>query len=320
MTSKWMQALVFASGLVSVNIAIAADVKGSSDHPLLSRFPSAEIRSYMAKDYDAALLPQSKVDKAKEPGQLLELEGKVTRISYRIPGERSALEVIKNYEKALGKGGFETKFACSSHATCGKDMMAFIALEGVVRPQGFGDASFGSSGERALLVHRQDEGGDVHVFLHVVEDTANKYTYLYQQIVEGAALELDQVNVLQADELQKSLDRQGHVAIPGIYFDTSKADIKAESDVALAEIAKLLSGSANLKVYVVGHTDNQGVYDANVALSQARAQAVVNALQQSHGVDAARLNAKGIGSLAPVASNTQETGRSRNRRVEIVVQ
>lgn len=199
-------------------------------------------------------------------------------------------------------------------------MMAFIALSGQVRPKGFGDASFGDSAERALLTHRSDDAGEVHVFLHAVEDTANKRTLLYQQVVEGAALKDDQVKVLQADELQQSLDRQGHVAIPGVYFDTGKANIKPESDVALAEMAKLLQGKADLKVYVVGHTDNVGALDANIALSEARASAVAQALIASHQIDAARLAAKGVASLAPVASNADEAGRARNRRVEIVVQ
>lgn len=320
MTSKWIRGIVVASGLVSASVALAADIKGSSDHSLLSRFPGAEIRAYMVKEYDAALLPKNKIDDSKAPGDLLELEGKVTRIAYRIPGERSALEVMRNYEKALKQGGFETQFACSDRQACGTAMMAFIALEERVRPQSFGDAVFGSSAERALLAHRQDEAGDVHVFLHVVEDTTNNRTVLYQQIVEGAALELDQVNVLQADELQQSLDRQGHVAVPGVYFDTAKADIKPESDTALSEIAKLLASNASLKVYVVGHTDNEGSLDTNIALSQARAQAVVDALRASHGIDAVRLAAKGVASFAPVASNAQEAGRARNRRVEIVVQ
>lgn len=314
----WSALLVALSS--SATLSLAADVKNSSDHPLLSRFPGAEIRSYSQKQYDAAVLPKSKIDNRKEPGELLEIEGKVTRIAYRIPGERSALEVMRNYEKALKKGGFETQFACAGQQECGKSMMAFIALEERVRPSGFGDAHFGSDPERALLAHRRDENADVHVFLHVVENPVANRTYLYQQIVEGAPLELDQVSLLQADELRQSLDRLGHVAVPGVYFDTAKADIKPESDAALSEMAKLLRSNSALKIYVVGHTDNQGPLDANIALSQARAQAVVDALRASHGIDGSRLAAKGVASFAPVASNTDEAGRARNRRVEIVLQ
>jgi outer membrane protein OmpA-like peptidoglycan-associated protein len=55
-------------------------------------------------------------------------------------------------------------------------------------------------------------------------------------------------------------------------------------------------------------------------LSQARADAVVQALVTRHGIAAARLNARGVGPLAPVASNDDESGRARNRRVELVKQ
>src|SRR5690606_15668224 len=134
---------------------------------------------------------------------------------------------------------FEVLFSCKGQQACGRDMMPLIALEGRVRPTSFGDAVFGSDSERVLLVRRSDDAGEVHVFLHAVDDTSNKRVYLYQQIVEGAKLDLNQIKVLQANELQQSLERQGHIAIPGIYFDSGKAVVKPESAPALAEMAKL---------------------------------------------------------------------------------
>jgi len=74
-------------------------------------------------------------------------------------------------------------------------------------------------------------------------------------------------------------------------------------------------------VFIVGHTDNVGTLDANQALSQARAQAVVAALAAApYAVDPKRLLARGVANVAPVASNTDEAGRARNRRVEMVLQ
>jgi outer membrane protein OmpA-like peptidoglycan-associated protein len=85
----------------------------------------------------------------------------------------------------------------------------------------------------------------------------------------------------------------------------------------LKEVAKLLQDNASLKVWVVGHTDNTGQDEANVVLSQARAASVVKALLQM-GVAATRLAPHGAGPFAPVAPNTAEEGRARNRRVELV--
>ena len=96
--------------------------------------------------------------------------------------------------------------------------------------------------------------------------------------------------------------------------------MKPESDAALKEIAHLLQEDPQLKLYVVGHTDNQGVLDMNLELSKRRADAVLTALTAKFGVAAARLHALGDGPSAPVASNDTEEGRSRNRRVELVKQ
>jgi OOP family OmpA-OmpF porin len=71
---------------------------------------------------------------------------------------------------------------------------------------------------------------------------------------------------------------------------------------------------------VVGNTDNVGTLDANMKLSQGRAEAVVASLTTTHGIAATRLKACGIGPLAPVAANEAEDGRAKNRRVELVRQ
>jgi outer membrane protein OmpA-like peptidoglycan-associated protein len=87
---------------------------------------------------------------------------------------------------------------------------------------------------------------------------------------------------------------------------------------ALDEIAKLLKKEPELKLHVVGHTDNEGGLAFNMNLSKRRAEAVVNALVKNYGITAKRLTANGVAYLAPVAVNTTEEGRARNRRVELV--
>ena len=126
--------------------------------------------------------------------------------------------------------------------------------------------------------------------------------------------------VASAELFQSGLKASGHVEVPGIYFDTGKSELKPESDAAVAEIAKLLKADPALKVYVVGHTDNVASLDLNTKLSQARAEAVVQALIAKHGIAAARLIGRGVGPLTPTASNDSEEGRARNRRVELVKQ
>ncbi|HTY08338.1 MAG TPA: OmpA family protein [Candidatus Edwardsbacteria bacterium] len=123
-----------------------------------------------------------------------------------------------------------------------------------------------------------------------------------------------------AEAMGNDIGAAGHVAVYGIYFDTGKAAIKPESDAALNEVAKMLRNNSGLAVYVVGHTDNTGSFEANITLSQERAEAVVARLSDKFGIGPDRMKARGVASLAPVASNDSEEGRAKNRRVELVKQ
>jgi OOP family OmpA-OmpF porin len=140
----------------------------------------------------------------------------------------------------------------------------------------------------------------------------------YLTFVEREAMRQDVV--ADAKFMSEGISSTGHVAIYGIYFDFNKSDVKPESEPALSEIAKLLSGSPNLKILIVGHTDNVGGIEYNMKLSLARANAVVQALTTKHKVNPQSLKAYGVGQLAPVAPNKTEEGRAKNRRVELVEQ
>jgi len=130
--------------------------------------------------------------------------------------------------------------------------------------------------------------------------------------------QMTQQVVADAAALQADLDRTGHTVLHGILFDTDKALVKPESEAALKEIAKLLKDAPDTTAFIVGHTDMSGDLDHNLDLSRRRAAAVVEALVAQHGVSADRLAPRGIGPLAPVASNDADAGRALNRRVEMV--
>jgi outer membrane protein OmpA-like peptidoglycan-associated protein len=149
-------------------------------------------------------------------------------------------------------------------------------------------------------------------------DAANYGSSFTLAIVERQAM-VQEVKA-NAAALQSALAADGHAAVGGIFFDTGLAVVKPESGPALAEIARLLASEKALKVRVIGHTDSTGALEANLKLSQARAEAVVQELTTQHQVAPDRLTAHGVGPLAPAASNRTEEGRTRNRRVELVEQ
>lgn len=153
------------------------------------------------------------------------------------------------------------------------------------------------------------------IWVEVWAEFTGKYGFT---IVEKKAMAQD--IVATAEVFSNDIRSTGHAAIYGIYFDSGKSVIKPESDAALAEIAKLLNSDPGLKLNVVGHTDNVGQMDSNMKLSQARAEAVAQALIAKHGIATTRLKGYGVSSLAPVTSNESDAGRAKNRRVELVKQ
>lgn len=131
-------------------------------------------------------------------------------------------------------------------------------------------------------------------------------------------METGKIIVPTAQEMTQSFAREGRIALYGIFFDTGLAVLKPESKPTLDQIGEALKLNPKLTLLVVGHTDNVGEFQANLALSQRRAAAVVEALVKQYAIAAARLQPAGAGMIAPAASNADEAGRAKNRRVELV--
>jgi len=126
----------------------------------------------------------------------------------------------------------------------------------------------------------------------------------------------EMVQEVTASDMLAALNKDGRIAL-SIHFETGKATIKPESEKIVGEIAALLKGQPDLKVSIEGHTDNTGTPQGNKTLSDERAKAVLAAVAVL-GVDAGRMSAVGWGQDKPVADNSTEEGRAKNRRVEIV--
>jgi OOP family OmpA-OmpF porin len=150
-----------------------------------------------------------------------------------------------------------------------------------------------------------------HTWYHL----SNRGSYYDQTIV--ITKDLQQEVTADASSLAKEINTSGHVAVYGIHFDTGKATIQPDSEKTLTQIVQLLMENPDLKLRIEGYTDNVGQAAANQSLSERRAQAVV-AWLTAHGVSAPRLAAKGLGAANPVADNSTDDGRAKNRRVELV--
>jgi OmpA-OmpF porin, OOP family len=139
------------------------------------------------------------------------------------------------------------------------------------------------------------------------------------QIAESRAMETGQVKV-DTQAMTAALEEAGKIALYKIYFDSGKASLKPESKPQFEQMAKVVQAQPTLKALLVGHTDNQGRLEFNMALSRQGAEAVVSELRANYKVISTRLAAQGVASLSPVSTNKTEEGRAKNRRVELVVQ
>ena len=119
-----------------------------------------------------------------------------------------------------------------------------------------------------------------------------------------------------ASAMLDALNKDGRVALY-INFDTGKSTIRPDSKPIIDQIVQLMKTNTGLELGVEGHTDNVGDVKSNQALSENRAKAVVAAIV-AQGIEAKRLSPAGHGQNKPIADNSSEEGRAKNRRVELV--
>ena len=322
-----------AALLWSVGAAAQQEVPGARDFPLIKRYEGSRLIGYDSRAFDSFKLLLGKLK--SEGGYaaydaVREVEGRHTRLLYLAPRQRSSLEVFRNYEADLAAKGFTVLFKCSGAEECessyGTEMYR-VLYPPTRRLQNseLSKAAFNVPAEpRYLAATLSRPEGEVSVSLYVAVERggfaeSNDRVAVLLDVVEAKPMDAKMVTV-DAATMAKDIAATGRVALYGLYFDTDKADLKPESAPSLAEIGKLLKAQPDLKVYIVGHTDNVGGFDYNTSLSQRRAKSVVDQLVQSFGISPDRLKPAGAGLIAPVAPNDDEAGRAKNRRVEIVKQ
>jgi len=140
-----------------------------------------------------------------------------------------------------------------------------------------------------------------------------------QQELQEAKAEADkaQAELRNADALREEEGRM-IISLSGVLFESGGNSLSKLAERRLDTVAHALAAYPDRPIVVEGYTDSQGNEDKNQQLSQRRADAVREYLQQ-RGVDPERLRAVGKGEANPVASNDTAEGRASNRRVEIIV-
>lgn len=328
-----------------------ADLAGAKDSPLIGRFAGAFIVSYQKMDFDELKLPLGALrpvaDKGRrdahnnivfEPAKSKALEGRRTRLVYVLPENVAPLQAIRNYQNdAVSKGG-KALFECNG-GECGGDatrtsnggggeqsMAMYLWPEERVKDKNF---TTGNCAQTVRVTEQRYTALELtksNAFASVLAYTPREESYckalagrtiVVVDLIELKAMEQKMVTV-KAEEMAQAINATGRVALYGLYFDSGKAEVKSESKAALDQIAKLLATAPALKLLVVGHTDNDGGFGSNMDLSKRRAEAVIAALAGQYKVDRKRLTPVGVSFASPVAPNTSEDGKAKNRRVELV--
>jgi outer membrane protein OmpA-like peptidoglycan-associated protein len=271
----------------------------------------------------AAAVPSARAYGASDPN---DAEGcKDPAIFTRMPG----YHIYRCEEKQFDRYEVPVTSDYKTQAVEGRCLfIVYYPNEGIQQPSGlqiirnYSNAAAAIGGKKVVQF---DDGGVEHITLKIVRDNAEIWAHVEgygsQYSIRMVERQLMKQDVAaDASSLASSIRETGKASVYGIYFDSGKWDIKPESEPALQEIAKMLKADPKLKLYVVGHTDNVGAFDANVKLSNSRADAVVKALVGRHAIAASRLQPFGAGPTSPVKSNQTEEGRAKNRRVELVAQ
>lgn len=134
----------------------------------------------------------------------------------------------------------------------------------------------------------------------------------------GAALVSNVRIAVGAPDMRSKLLTEGKLVTRGILFDVNSDKIKPESYGTLKEIAKVLSDNPDVKVKIIGHTDNDGSDESNLDLSKRRAASVKNSLASEFSIDGARMETDGKGESEPAVDNNTPEGKANNRRVEFI--
>jgi OOP family OmpA-OmpF porin len=253
------------------------------------------------------------------------VEGAVLQRAYQLdaPG-LTTLAVLAPMRDQVIAAGFEVLLDCEARVCGGFDFR--YATEVLPEPDmhvDLGDFRFLAAireGEAvSILVSRSALSG----YVQITRVTANLEDAVNSALPELPAVDHEAGSADNPGEpypdIGAALDQAGRAVLADLDFASGAATLAKGDYPSLSAVAAWLTANPEGTIALVGHTDASGSLAANIAVSERRAEAVAAALIDRYGVDRDRVTAKGVGFLAPRATNQTEEGRQKNRRVEVVV-
>jgi len=253
------------------------------------------------------------------------IEGALDKTAWQIdaPG-LTTLQLLAPLRDQVLAAGYDVLFECDTVNCGGFDFR--YALDVLPEP----DMHVDLGDFRFLAAERVGAGGPDTISLLVSRSARTGYV----QVTTVVAAAPDAEPAVQAGsappaaapvaaapvtDLTRALDQTGAMALDDLTFATGSAQLGPGDFASLRAVAGYLADHPDRKVALVGHTDASGDLAGNVALSKARAASARDRLIRDYGAPSDRVTAEGVGYLAPRASNLTGEGRTRNRRVEVVL-
>lgn len=172
-------------------------------------------------------------------------------------------------------------------------------------------------GERFITIGNFNSFNQSHV---VSVDNANAILQGAYYYIDDVSLEsIDNDDTIAPAPVVATPAKGDIVKLDGIYFASGRSDVLPQSYMELQRIKTMLVEHPTMTIELRGHTDNQGTFEFNRQLSEARARAVAQYLIEHGGIDSSRITYVGFGKSKPVDTNDTPEGRGHNRRVELRV-
>lgn len=278
-----------------------------------------ETRSEVPGSYG---LPTAAFDGTKVPTR--QVEGALDQRAFQLDAQgMTTLALLEPLRDQVLSAGYEVIFECEDRACGGFDFR--FHTEVMPEPDmhvDLGDYRFLSaqSGDDVVSILVSRSAGAAYVQITRVSKAPLALTPVETPVtLEDEATPRSVDAALPASNIAAVLDAVGAAVLDDLVFASGAATLTEGDYASLAAVAAWLEAHPDGTIALVGHTDASGSLVANTALSERRAEAVAEVLVDRFAVDPARVEAKGVGFLAPRATNQTDEGRQKNRRVEVIV-
>lgn len=286
--------------------------------PVLPGNPEASVVETAVGTY---LMPVGAFDGEDVPAE--RFEGTVQKRAWRLPGlSGSVAQLTSDLGAQLTAQGYDIVFLCETEECGGFDFR--FNTEVLPPPNMFVDLS----DFRFVAAEKQVDGGYEGVGV-IVSQTA---LAAMVQVIRAVPTELAPIATVDPQSVAPTIVpegetgavvsemvRTGRAVLSDLAFETGSTRLGEGPFASLETLAVWLKEDETRRVVLVGHTDSEGALEKNIEISQSRAAAARVLLVEGLGVSDAQVTARGIGYLAPIASNATEEGREANRRVEVVL-